>query len=53
MMKKIGVGNDDFRRTIEEGYHYVDKTLMIKDFLDFGNVAFKFRRNEKKRNIAC
>ena len=40
MAKKIlPIGNDDFRmvRESEKESYYVDKTLMIKDFLDYGN----------------
>jgi len=31
--KALPIGEDDFRTIIEEDYYYIDKTLMIKDFL--------------------
>jgi len=42
MGKKIlPIGNDDFRmiRESEKESYYVDKTLMIKDFLDYSNLV--------------
>ena len=39
MSEKLGIGVDDFRRVREENYYYIDKTLMIKDFLDYSNVV--------------
>ena len=42
MEKKIlPIGNDDFRmiRESEKECYYVDKTLMIKDFLDYSNLV--------------
>ena len=42
MAKKIlPIGNDDFRlvRESEKESYYVDKTLMIKDFLDYSNLV--------------
>lgn len=30
----LPIGNDDFRKLRENGSYYVDKTLMIKDFID-------------------
>ena len=37
--KLLPIGEDDFRilRTSKSETYYVDKTLMIKDFLDYGN----------------
>ena len=37
--KLLPIGEDDFRilRTSKKESYYVDKTLMIKDFLDYGN----------------
>lgn len=37
MRKPLPLGEDDFRTVIEEGYYYVDKTLMIEDFLTYKN----------------
>ena len=33
-MKKIPIGISDFKMVIEEDYLFVDKSLLIKDFLD-------------------
>lgn len=32
--KKLPIGIDDFRKLREKGFYYVDKTLMIKDFIE-------------------
>ena len=32
--KGLPIGNDDFRKLRENGSYYVDKTLMIKDFIE-------------------
>ena len=37
MTKVLPIGTDNFRKLRENGYYYVDKTLIIKDFLDFKN----------------
>ncbi len=36
-MRKLPIGIDDFKEIIEENYHYVDKSLFIKELLDFGS----------------
>lgn len=36
-MKKIPTGIKSFRKLREENYYFVDKTLMIKDFLEIGS----------------
>lgn len=33
-MKKILIGTKSFSRLVEGNYYFVDKTLMIKEFLD-------------------
>ena len=35
--KVLPIGKDDFRRIRESGDYYVDKTLMIKDFIKYKN----------------
>ncbi|MDR1523170.1 MAG: AAA family ATPase [Endomicrobium sp.] len=35
--KKIPIGVDYFRKIIEDNYYYVDKTMLIHDFLDGGD----------------
>ncbi len=32
--KALPIGNDDFREIREEDFYYVDKTLMIRDFIE-------------------
>lgn len=34
IQKKLPIGTDDFRKLRENGFYYVDKTLMIKDFIE-------------------
>lgn len=36
-MKKIPTGIKSFSKLKEENYYFVDKTLMIKDFLEIGS----------------
>ena len=37
--KPLPIGIDNFERIINDGYYYIDKTLLIKDLLDNkGNV---------------
>jgi len=33
-MKKLPIGVNDFSEMIEEGYYFVDKTMLIKDVID-------------------
>ncbi|MGL4914367.1 MAG: AAA family ATPase [Romboutsia sp.] len=33
-MKKINVGTSDFKEIIDNNYYFIDKTLIIKEFLD-------------------
>ncbi|MBR6599800.1 MAG: AAA family ATPase, partial [Oscillospiraceae bacterium] len=33
-IKPIPVGIEDFKRLVDKGYNFIDKTLMIKDLLD-------------------
>ena len=35
MKRQLAIGIDDFRRIREEDYYYIDKTLLIKDFLTY------------------
>lgn len=35
----LPIGNDDFAKVREDGYYYVDKSLMIKDFIEFKDVV--------------
>ena len=37
MLKKpIGIGVESYRDIVDGDYYYVDKTLMIKELLDYG-----------------
>jgi len=37
--KPLPIGIDNFERIINDGYYYIDKTILIKDLLDNkGNV---------------
>lgn len=35
--KPLPIGNDEFREVRERGYYYIDKSLMIRDFLEMGD----------------
>ncbi len=43
MTKKIPIGIWNFKKIIEEGYYYVDKSLLIKDIIDSGEVVLMTR----------
>ncbi len=36
-MRKLPIGIDDFEKIRTKNYHYVDKSLLIKELLDFGS----------------
>jgi predicted AAA-ATPase/PD-(D/E)XK nuclease superfamily protein len=36
-MKRLPVGISSFKEVIEKDYYYIDKTLLIKEFLDIGS----------------
>lgn len=53
--RPIPIGVENFKRIIDEGYYYVDKTLMIKDIIDNKGVVNLFtrpRRFGKTLNIS-
>jgi len=35
--RKLPIGNDEFREVREHGYYYIDKSLMIQDFISMGD----------------
>lgn len=37
ILQKLPIGNDEFREIREQGYYYIDKSLMIKDFIEMGD----------------
>lgn len=43
-IKPIPVGNEDFRDIIEKNYYYVDKTLLIKELLEYKGYVNLFTR---------
>jgi len=45
--KKLPVGQDDFRKLIENGYYFVDKSLLMKELIekhDLVNLVTRPRR---------
>ncbi|MCX6583628.1 MAG: AAA family ATPase [Candidatus Aminicenantes bacterium] len=54
-MKKLAVGESDFKEIITGNYYYVDKTLLIKDIIDRGDKILLIprpRRFGKTLNIS-
>ncbi len=54
-MKKLAVGESDFKKIITENYYYVDKSLFIKEILDRGDTILLLprpRRFGKTINIS-
>ena len=54
MRKVLPIGTDNFRRVREDSYYYVDKTLIIKDFLEYKNevsLITRLRRFGKTLNM--
>lgn len=37
LKKKLPIGNDEFREVRELDYYYVDKSLMIQEFIEMGD----------------
>jgi hypothetical protein len=36
-MKRLPIGIDDFKKIIKEDYYYVDKYLIIEEFIKYGS----------------
>jgi hypothetical protein len=54
-MKKLAVGESDFKKLITGNYYYVDKTLLIKEIIDRGDTIIlvpRPRRFGKTLNIS-
>lgn len=53
-MKRIPIGIDDFKKIIENDYYYIDKTIMIKEFWDDGEIVLitRPRRFGKTLNMS-
>ncbi|MBR4344709.1 MAG: AAA family ATPase [Lachnospiraceae bacterium] len=43
-MKKIGIGYEFYKRMIDDGCYYVDKTMLIKDVVEKGGTVTLFTR---------
>ena len=43
-LRKLPIGNDEFREIREQGYYYVDKSLLIRDFLETGYKVYLITR---------
>ena len=41
---KLPIGISDFKEVIEDGYHYIDKTLFVKDVVENGSKVLLFTR---------
>lgn len=55
MKKALPIGVDNFRKIVEDGYYYVDKTMFIKELLDFKgevNLFTRPRRFGKTLNLS-
>ena len=42
--KPIPIGVEDFKRLIDDGYYFVDKTLMIRDIIENKGAVKLFTR---------
>ena len=47
--KPFPIGVDNFKEMIQEGYYYVDKTLLIKELLDMRGKVNLFTRPRRFR----
>ena len=53
-MKKLPVGIDDYKKIIEEGYAYVDKTLFIQEIIERGTeLALILVLVDSGRQLTC
>ena len=43
-MKKLGIGYEFYKRMIDDGCYYVDKTLLIRDIINKGGMVNLFTR---------
>ncbi|OBR95012.1 putative AAA-ATPase [Clostridium ragsdalei P11] len=54
-MKRISLGYSDFKRTVEDNYYFVDKTLFIKEVVEDGSAVILLprpRRFGKSMNMS-
>ena len=47
MNRPLPIGVDNFEKLIQEGYYYIDKTLLIKELLDLKGEANLFTRPKR------
>ncbi len=53
-MKKIPIGTKSFSRLVEGNYYFVDKTLMIKEFLGrVTDVTLITRPRDLEKPLIC
>lgn len=43
-MKKIGIGYENYKRIIDDGCYYIDKTILIRDIIEKGGIVTLFTR---------
>lgn len=43
-MKKIGIGYENYKRIIDDGCYYIDKTMLISDIIERGGMVTLFTR---------
>lgn len=43
-MKKLPIGIEVFSEIVQDGYYYVDKTMLVKDLIDLGSKVTLFTR---------
>ena len=43
-VKKIGIGYENYKRIIDDGCYYIDKTLLIRDVVEKGGIVTLFTR---------
>lgn len=43
-MKKIGIGYESYKRIIDDGCYYIDKTMLIQDVVEKGGMVTLFTR---------
>ena len=43
-MKKLGIGYENYKRMVEDGCYYVDKTRLIYDIVEKGGMVTLFTR---------
>ena len=47
-MKKIGIGYENYKRIIDDGCYYIDKTMLIRDIVENGGMVTLFTCPRRK-----